>query len=179
MSRRWSSVSWFAARHLLAGACSTGFLALIPVLIYGGLMLVGIVFYGDMGGLLNIIVVPLMAVALGVAMTVLVYAPLSFAFEVWRRRGRLPILMPPLLVFAGTSLLLSAVLLKAPPAALIHVSLALGLAAYVATGFSIYWFVAVFPTCLANWIKGHPKDVATAQHDQIVAQQDPEQRSSF
>jgi hypothetical protein len=57
----------FGGRYILAGICSTAFIMGVLILAYGILVMMGIVFYGDMGGPLNFILIPVLSLALGLA----------------------------------------------------------------------------------------------------------------
>lgn len=146
----------FTGRHLLAAACSTVFVAAVPVIAYGVLVVVGIALYGDMGGPLNFIVVPILSVFLGVATTVLVYVPLCLGCEFWRRRSRVPVWLPPLLFFAGSLLVFSALFLGVPPPPWVHLGVATALGAFFTVGFGIYWLVLSFSDRIAPWFRKSP-----------------------
>ena len=64
-------------RHLLALACSTGFLTIVPIALYGGL----IVWSGDLGGPLNFIIVPVASAVIGVGISLIIFLPVSLLAE--------------------------------------------------------------------------------------------------
>jgi hypothetical protein len=64
-------------QHVLALLCSTGFLVVVPVALYAGL----IVWSGDLGGPLNLVIVPVASASIGVAISLAVFLPLSLLAE--------------------------------------------------------------------------------------------------
>ncbi len=60
-------------QNLLAVLGSAGFLAAVPILFYVGMM----VWYEDMGGPLNLVIVPVGSVFLGLVISITLYLPLS------------------------------------------------------------------------------------------------------
>lgn len=64
-------------RHFLALICSTGFLTVVPIALYGGL----IVWSGDLGGPLNLVIIPVVSAAIGFVISLLIYLPLSLLAE--------------------------------------------------------------------------------------------------
>jgi hypothetical protein len=153
---KFTEAAFFTGRHLFAAACSAVFVAAGPVIAYGVLVVVGVAFYGDMGGPLNFIIVPVLSVFLGVATTLLVYVPLCLGFEFWRRRSRMPVWLPPLPFFAGCLLFFSALFLRVPPPPFVHMGVAFALAAFFTVGFSIYWLVSSFSDMIVSWFRKSP-----------------------
>lgn len=151
-----ADAAFFTGRHFLAAACSAVFVTAVPIVVYGVLVIVGVAFYGDMGGPLNFIIVPVLSVFLGVATTLLVYVPLCLGFEFWRRRSRLPIWLPPLLFFAGSLLFFSALFLRVPPPPFIHVGVAIAFAGFFTVGFCIYWFISSFSDIIVSLFRRKP-----------------------
>jgi hypothetical protein len=73
-------------RHILALVSSTVFLVVVPVALYGLL----IVWSGDLGGPLNLIIIPMASAIIGFAISLVVFLPLSllserFDFRRWLR----------------------------------------------------------------------------------------------
>lgn len=153
---KFAATAVFTGRHLLAAACSTVFVAAVPVIAYGVLVIVGIAFYGDMGGPLNFVIVPMLSVFLGLATTLLVYAPLCLGCEFWRRHSRVPVWLPPLPFFAGSLLFFSALFLQVPPPPLVHIAVATALSAFFTVGFCIYWLVLSFSYMIESWFRKSP-----------------------
>ena len=65
------------SRHILALFCSTGFLAVVPVALYGGL----IVWSGDLGGALNLVIIPLTSAIIGFVISLVAFLPCSLLAE--------------------------------------------------------------------------------------------------
>ena len=65
------------SRHILALFCSTGFLAAVPVALYGGL----IVWSGDLGGPLNLVIIPLTSAIIGFVISLAAFLPCSLLAE--------------------------------------------------------------------------------------------------
>jgi len=73
-------------RHFLALVCSTGFLTIVPMVLYGGL----IVWSGDLGGPLNLVIIPIMSAAIGCGIGLIVFMPVSllaesYSFQLWQQ----------------------------------------------------------------------------------------------
>ena len=64
-------------RHTLALVCSTGFLTIVPIVLYGGL----IVSSGDLGGPLNFLIIPVMSAIISFAISLVVFVPVSLFAE--------------------------------------------------------------------------------------------------
>src|SRR5882724_9165469 len=64
-------------RHLLALACSTGFLTMVPIALYGGL----IVWSGDLGGPLNLVIIPVVSAVIGFGFSLVIFLPVSLLAE--------------------------------------------------------------------------------------------------
>jgi hypothetical protein len=67
--------SW--GRHAFALLCSTAFLAFVPIAAYAGL----IIWSGDLGGPLNLILIPVGSVLVGGILSLVVFTPLGFVSE--------------------------------------------------------------------------------------------------
>jgi hypothetical protein len=67
---------WFS-RHVFAMVCSGGLMTLIPTALYGGL----IVWSGDLGGPLNLVLIPAISAAIGFVISLLIFFPLSLLAE--------------------------------------------------------------------------------------------------
>jgi hypothetical protein len=158
---KFADAAFFTGRQLLAAACSAVFVAIVPMIVYGIMVIIGVAFFGDMGGPLNFIIVPVLSVLLGAATTIVVYAPLCFGFELWRRRSRLPVWLPPLLFFAGSMLFFSAVFLRVPPPPIVHMGVAFAFAGFFTLGFCIYWFVSSFSGMVVSWFRNRPGRVCS------------------
>jgi len=65
------------SRHFLAAACSTGFLTIVPIALYGVL----IVWSGDLGGPLNLVIVPVVSAIVGFVISLVVFVPVSLLAE--------------------------------------------------------------------------------------------------
>ena len=79
-----TSTRWYG-RHFLAVVCSTGFLTIVPMTLHGGL----IVWSGDLGGPLNLVIIPLMSAIIGFGISLVVFMPASSlaessSFHRWR-----------------------------------------------------------------------------------------------
>ena len=73
-------------RHVFAMVCSAGLMTLIPTALYG-LLIVG---SGDLGGPLNLVLIPAMSAVIGFVVSLLIFLPLGLlaensAFQRWRR----------------------------------------------------------------------------------------------
>jgi len=64
-------------RHILALVSSTAFLAVVPVILYGAL----IVWSGDLGGPLNLVIIPVASAAIGFVISLVAFLPLSLLSE--------------------------------------------------------------------------------------------------
>lgn len=64
-------------RHVLAMLCSIGLMTLIPTALYVGL----IVWSGDLGGPLNLVLIPGMSAVIGFVISLLIFLPLSLLVE--------------------------------------------------------------------------------------------------
>jgi hypothetical protein len=61
---------WFS-RHVFAIVCSGGLMTLIPTALYGGL----IVWSGDLGGPLNLVLIPAISAVIGFVISLLIFFP--------------------------------------------------------------------------------------------------------
>lgn len=144
-----SDIAFRVGRHFLAAICSTISIAAILIISYGLLVIVGVIFYGDMGGPLNFILVPLLSFVLGFLMTFVVYLPMSLCFEFWRKHSRLSIWLPPLIAFAVLFLGLLAWFLYFLHSWVPFIAAA-ALSAFVSNGFAVYWFISsLFDTIIS------------------------------
>ncbi len=90
------------SRHFLALFCSTGFLTIVPIALYGGL----IVWSGDLGGPLNLAIIPVMSAIIGFGISLVVFMPISLlaessSFQRWRHIvGRLLVALTAVVVLA-------------------------------------------------------------------------------
>jgi hypothetical protein len=64
-------------RHAFATICSAGLMTLIPTVLYAGL----IVWSGDLGGPLNVVVIPAISAVIGFVISLLIFLPLSMVAE--------------------------------------------------------------------------------------------------
>ena len=74
------------SRHIFAMCCSAGLMTFIPAALYGAL----IVWSGDLGGPLNLVLIPAVSAAIGFVISLLIFLPLSLLaensdFQRWRR----------------------------------------------------------------------------------------------
>lgn len=81
-----STIKRRVVRHILALVSSTVFLAVVPVILYGAL----IVWSGDLGGPLNLVIIPVASALIGFAISLVAFLPLSllserFDFRRWLR----------------------------------------------------------------------------------------------
>jgi hypothetical protein len=143
----------FGGRHVLAAICSTVFVTAVPIIAYGILVIIGVTLYGDMGGPLNFIIVPILSFLLGAAITSLVYAPLSLIFEFAQKRSHIPTWVPPLLFFTASFLILLALFLREPPPPLVLIAVTLGFALFFTIGFCIYWLTTTFSDMSISFIR--------------------------
>ena len=65
------------ARHIVATVCSTSFLSLVPLALYVTL----IVWSNDLGGPLNLILIPMVSAAIGLVISLVAFVPLSLLAE--------------------------------------------------------------------------------------------------
>src|SRR5688572_1798801 len=89
--------------HSLAVLFSAAHLTTIPFLLY----LAGMVISNDVGGQLNIVIVPLFSLMVGVTTTFMVYLPIAILFSWLVAKTQLPF-WAPLLIFLSFSLVFSA-----------------------------------------------------------------------
>jgi hypothetical protein len=71
--------------HLFAALTSVAIATLVPIAAY----MLGILFTGQLGGPLNLILIPLITGALGLAVTLLAYVPISALLDFLASRRRL------------------------------------------------------------------------------------------
>ena len=152
-----ANLSVAAARHALAGICSTLFLAAVQLAVFAGLATVGLVSYRDLSAGLDFISAPVLAFGAGAAVSVLCYVPMAVAFEFIEHRRRLAVWLPPLSVLFGSTLaaVAAARFLRG------HLSLKLlalaGLFGVVfSLGFCLHWLVARSSGRLVKWLRGEP-----------------------
>ena len=84
-------------RHFLALICSTGFLTIVPIALYGGL----IVWSGDLGGPLNLIIIPVVSAAIALVIGLVVFVPVSLLAESSNFRRWLSIVSASLVALTG------------------------------------------------------------------------------
>jgi hypothetical protein len=63
--------------HIFAIVCGTAFFTIVPSALYGGL----IVWSGDLGGPLNLFLIPVMSAAAGFALSLVIFMPVSLLAE--------------------------------------------------------------------------------------------------
>jgi hypothetical protein len=71
----------------------------VPIITYAVLVVLGLIIYGDPGGPLNFVLVPLVAVVFALLATLLVILPISLLFGALRRRKLIAWWAPPFLFF--------------------------------------------------------------------------------
>jgi hypothetical protein len=76
------------SQHVLAVLASVAFFALVPLVVYGSLVIPRAVSAADLGGPLNFVIIPLGGALLGLAISVVAFLPLSllaerFGFRRW------------------------------------------------------------------------------------------------
>jgi len=82
--------------HIIAGVFNIVFLSVVSVIILAAVV-----------NRSNLILVPFLSIALAVGVTLYLYAPVSFIFQLLRNRIHLSLWLPPLLVFFGLFLVLA------------------------------------------------------------------------
>jgi hypothetical protein len=68
-------------QHVLAVLASVAFFALVPLVVYGSLVIPRAVSAADLGGPLNFVIIPLGGALLGLAISVVAFLPLSLLAE--------------------------------------------------------------------------------------------------
>jgi hypothetical protein len=121
------------SRHVFAMVCSAGLMTLIPTALYGGL----IVWSGDLGGPLNLVLIPVVSAVIGFFICLLIFLPLSLLAENsdfqrwWRIVGLVLSVLTAIVILAwavfGTT--------KLQNRAYLFVGM---VAAYVVSGFFVY-----------------------------------------
>lgn len=87
-------------RHILAVFCSTGVLGIGPILAYAAV----VIWSGDMGGPLNLILVPILSAMLGFTISIVAFLPLGllterFNFHYWLRlMGRSTVILAAIVI---------------------------------------------------------------------------------
>jgi hypothetical protein len=123
-------------RHILALLCSTGFLAVVPSALYAGL----IVWSNDLGGPLNLIIIPAVSAVIGFGVSLVVFLPLSLLAERAGCHRWLQILggfsgvLTTVVVLAWTAL----IAVKPKNQSLLLFSVAASLSLYLFGGFLVY-----------------------------------------
>src|SRR5205807_1584305 len=120
-------------KHVVATVCSAGLMTLIPTTLYAGLIL----WSGDLGGPLNLIVIPAGSAAIGFVTTLIIFLPISLLVEKtnferwWRVVGLVLSALAFILILAWVTFGTAGLKTRA--------YLFLGLAAiYVVSGFFVY-----------------------------------------
>ena len=67
--------------HILASLICLVIFTATPIILYGILVVIGIIFYGDMGGPLNFIIVPVFSVVLAIVTTFVILLPLTATLQ--------------------------------------------------------------------------------------------------
>ena len=99
-----ANLSVAAARHALAGICSTLFLATVQLAVFAGLAIIGLVSYRDLSAGLDFISAPVLAFGAGAGVSVLCYVPMAALFVWIDNHRRLPAWFPSLSVLFGSTL---------------------------------------------------------------------------
>jgi hypothetical protein len=144
--------------YALAGVISVAVAVVVPSVAY----VVGIVVTGDLGGPLNLILVPLLCGGLGLAITALLYVPVAIAVERLVARFRFHRGWPAVVAIACAVLL--GALLFAPALAGKDWSrggkaLALFASGGLCVGFAIYWSALGYAATLVRQLSFKPGDL--------------------
>jgi hypothetical protein len=111
MPQRKSGDSEFSpAAHLVAMVCCITLLTLAPIVVYGLLMVVGLVVFGDAGGPLDIILVPLISFTFAL-LCVGSLCPLALLLQWLRGRWRFPAWLPLAAAYPVAFALISAIMI--------------------------------------------------------------------
>jgi hypothetical protein len=143
----------FVGRHILAGICSTAFIAILPIVVYGILVVMGVILFGDVGGPLNFILIPILSLALGVVLSGFVYAPLCLLLAFLRRRWHISPWLPPSVCLLASFLLFLALLRPTSPPLVVIFGVPIGFAFFFTTGFGIYLFTAMSSEKAVNFVR--------------------------
>ena len=140
-------------RHVLAAAASVALLTAIPIVLYIGAAIIS----NDPGGPLNVVLVPLLSVAVAVGTTVVIYVPFAVLFQWLARKHRVPFWLP-LLIFASLSFLffiLWGFLAMERPPPIGHLGFAALFAAFFTFGFVVYWLALVLGQRVQKLFRRH------------------------
>lgn len=95
--------------HILASVICLVIFTATPIILYGILVIVGLIFYGDPGGPLNFILVPLLSVALALVTTFVILLPLTAILQWLSSRFRFSKWIPLLGIFPASFLVFTIV----------------------------------------------------------------------
>jgi hypothetical protein len=128
------------SRHVIAAIVCVAFFALAPLTLYGSWVIPRAVSAADLGGPLNFVIIPLAGALLGLAVSVVVFLPLSllaerFSFRRWWR-------IVALLTFSLTAIVVVASVCfgraDGQPTPWLPVLVCTSLALYLVGGFFVY-----------------------------------------
>ena len=129
-----------ASRHVFAVLACITFFALVPLALYGMWVIPRAVSAADLGGPLNFIIIPLAGALLGLAISVVVFLPLSLLAEYYSFRRWLRIVA--LLTFSLTAIVVVASVCFSreggQPTPWLPVLVCVSLALYLVGGFFVY-----------------------------------------
>ena len=123
-------------RHIIPLLRSTGFFAVVPVGLYGGL----IVWSNDLGGPLNLVIIPAAAAIIGFVVSLVVFFPVSLLAERLSLRRSLQIVRGFLVALTVVVVLawMLVVIAKPNKHCLVLFSLGVSLSLYLLSGFFVY-----------------------------------------
>jgi hypothetical protein len=123
-------------RHIIPLLRSTGFFAVVPVGLYGGL----IVWSNDLGGPLNLVIIPAAAAIIGFVVSLVVFFPVSLLAERLSLRRSLQIVRGFLVALTIVVVLawMLVVIAKPNKHCLVLFSLGVSLSLYLLSGFFVY-----------------------------------------
>lgn len=88
--------------HILASIICLVIFTATPIVLYGLLVVIGIIFYGDMGGPLNFIIVPVFSVALAIVTTFVILLPITATLQWLSSRLKFSRWIPLLAIFPAS-----------------------------------------------------------------------------
>lgn len=95
--------------HILASVICLVIFTATPIILYGVLVVIGIIFYGDIGGPLNFVIVPVFSVILAIITTFVILLPITATLQWLSLRLKLSRWIPLLGVFPGSLIVFTTV----------------------------------------------------------------------
>jgi hypothetical protein len=95
--------------HILASVICLVIFTATPIILYGALVVIGIIFYGDMGGLLNFILIPMFSVVLAIITTFVILLPIAATLQWLSPRLKLSRWIPLFGIFPASFIIFVAV----------------------------------------------------------------------